>query len=202
MESPSPPPLPKPKRVGLSRSKVLIGLSLVGGFLTVTLFGLLAFGLVKSLSCGSSSMSPTVSRGDHVLMEGFTHRVRPPRRGDIALFTPDGIESTHLKDKFYIKRIAGEPGERLLIVDGQLQINGTNVVLSNRVGAISYPLPAGGGWPLHQNEITIPAGHYYVLGDNSTNSYDSRFYGFVPASNILGRITYCHWPPLRVGPVR
>ncbi len=146
-------------------------------------------------------MAPTITSGDHVIMEGFTFLARKPRRGDVAVFKSDGIAQL-LPATLYVKRVAGEPGDRLRIVDGKLYINDQHVALSNAVGEIEYFPPAGLEKMAPQTNVTVPAGQYYVLGDNSTNSSDSRFWGFVPAKHIMGRIAFCYWPLNRVGGVR
>jgi signal peptidase I len=146
-------------------------------------------------------MTPTVSPGDHVLMEGLTFLARKPRRGDVAVFKTDGIARLPAAT-IYVKRIVGEPGDRLRISDGKLYINDKHVALSNAAGEIAYPLPVGAESMASQTDVTVPDGQYYVLGDNSSNSSDSRFWGCVPAKNIMGRIAFCYWPPRKAGVVR
>lgn len=147
-------------------------------------------------------MAPAISRGDHFMMEGFSYLLRKPHRGDIIVFKTDGIASLPA-DTIYIKRVAGEPGERLRIADGKLYVNDTRVSLKNSAGEIHYTFLSGSRYLGSSNDtVTVPEGHYFVLGDNSANSPDSRSWGFVPAKSILGRASLCFWPPSRFGAVR
>jgi signal peptidase I len=119
---------------------------------------------------------PTVSGGDHVMMEGISYLLHKPRRGDVVVFKTDGIESL-LQGQMYIKRMAGEPGDHLQISDGKLFINDERVSLSNQEGEIIYRFPPFSERYMAFTNVTIPAGYLYVLGDNSTNSSDSRSWG-------------------------
>lgn len=195
MTNPPPPPLPETKRVAIDwRIKVLIGLAVV-------LFLLRVFGLIRVFSVPTGAMIPTISPGDHVMMEGVTYLVRKPRRGDLAIFETGGIEAITTAT-LYVKRIVGEPGDSVRIVDGELYINDEHVVLSNAVGKIEYHLPDGLAKTPPLVNVIVPNGSFYVLGDNSPNSFDSRFWGFVPADAIIGRVAICYWPPQRIGRVR
>jgi signal peptidase I len=102
----------------------------------------------------------------------------------------------------YVKRVAGEPGDHLRISGGNLFINDKQVVLSNALGEITYQFPDRASGMPPQTDLTVPADQYFVLGDNSTNSFDSRFWGCVPAENILGRIAFCYAPSSRIGGVK
>lgn len=193
-----PPSVPKPARVSMSRrSKLLIGLAFVPACLVGVLIVLRVCGLLRPFLVPAEAMTPAVSAGDRVLMEGMTFVVRSPRRGDVVVFRSDGIAA--LPAGIYIKRIAGEPGDHLRISDGQLFINGKQVCLSNALGQIVYDLPPQFETLALQTDVTVPSGCYFVLGDNATNSFDSRFWGSLPHSNIIGRVALCYWPPERVG---
>jgi len=85
------------------------------------------------------------------------------------------------------KRVVGLPGERIRIDEGHLLVNGEAVALSNRLGTITYDWPPGKQAGT-VTDLTVPAGHYFVLGDNSTDSFDSRYWGCVPETAILGRV--------------
>ena len=143
-------------------------------------------------------MAPAIEKGNHVLMEGMTYLRRAPRRGDVVVFRTEGIDLAQ-PDTVYVKRVVGEPGDRLLLSDGKLFINDQLMVLTNVAGPINYSsLPLFGA----QTNLTVPAGCYFVLGDNSLNSLDSRMWGCVPRGNIMGRISYCYWPLDRIGAVQ
>lgn len=146
-------------------------------------------------------MAPAVSAGDYVLMEGFTYRSREPKRGDVIVFKTDGIPML-LQGIFYVKRVVGEPGDRVRLTDGKVFINGNEVTLTNEMGTIVYELPPGPMANSATTALTVPPDTYFVLGDNSTNSLDSRFWGPVPRGNIIGRVNYRYWPPARAGEVK
>lgn len=155
-------------------------------------------GLLRPYYIPTDSMDPAVVRGDHVIAEGITFLVRKPHRGDIVVFRTDGIQGLQ-PPAMYDKRIVGEPGEHLRISDGKLYINETRVGITNINGEIAYPIAEQlKQFFLHTN-VTIPKDQYFVIGDNSTNSLDSRVWGCLPAKNIVGRIWFCYWPPARAG---
>ena len=202
MQSGTPPPLPKTMRAGKSRhTRFLIVLALLPLVFIGPLIGLRICGLVRPFSVPTGAMTPAVSAGDHVLVEGVSFLSREPQRGDIVVFRTDGIASIS-KATFYVKRIAAEPGEHVRISDGKLFVDGKQVSLSNAVGEIEYNSRPGFGRLSPQTEVTVRSGCYFVLGDNSTNSFDSRFWGSVPRRNIIGRVAFCYWPPHRIGAVK
>lgn len=198
----TPPPLPSAEGASLDwRRKLAIALAVVSvGFLAVAVL-LRVFGLVQLCFVPAGSMSPAVAAGDRVLIEGLSLLRREPRRGDIVIFKTKGIASLPPAE-LWVKRVAGEPGDQLRISDGHLCINNKPVSLSNAVGEIAYlPLPQVPGVST-KTDLTVPTGHYFVLGDNSTNSLDSRFWGSLPRENIIGRVVFCYWPPQRFGRVQ
>jgi len=145
-------------------------------------------------------MAPAITPGDHVIMENFSFLRRQPRRGDIVIFQAIDFPSISPKTS-YDKRVAGEPGEHLEISSGKLSINGVQMICSNRYGPIHYDLPAKTTLAIYTNLI-VPTNEYYVMGDNSTNSLDSRYFGCVPREKIKGRVWLCYWPPSRIGLVK
>ena len=176
--------------------------------MTGSILALALLGFLGGYQVPFGSMAPAVRAGDSILMEGITFRFRKPRRGDVVVFRAPNPDPS-VPAEFYVKRIAGEPGERLhLSAFGDLCVNGTPVPLTNSAGKIRYvSLPRSRYlFPLREgadsNSVKVPEGHYFVLGDNSANSADSRFWGFLPAENILGRAAFCYRPVDRLGPVK
>ena len=198
----TPPPLPRlrPDSWG-RRTKLLIVLALIPGLIGGALTVLRSFGLIRPFSIPTRAMAPAVSAGDHVLMERITFIARQPRRGDVVVFRTDGIASLPPR-QIYVKRVAGEPGDHLRISEGKLFINDKYVALSNSTGEITYNLPPGLAALSPKTDLAVPSDSYFLLGDNSTNSSDSRFWGSVPRENIIGRICVCYWPPKRIGGVK
>ena len=194
--------MPQPPQASTSRrAKFIIGLACIYAFIIGALIVLRIFGLVRPFSIPTGAMTPALSAGDHVIMEGMTFLTRKPRRGDIVVFRTDGVASLP-PAQYYIKRIAGEPGDHLRISEDKLFINDKRVSLSNAVGEIAYGLPRRAETLSPTTDLTVPDGCYFVLGDNSTNSFDSRFWGSVPRGNIIGRVSICYWPPQKVGGVK
>ena len=196
------PPLPRNQRPRLRwRAKFLIAFALVPVVIWGALIVLRLLRLFCPYGVPSGSMAPAVSPGDHVIMEGLTYLVRSPRRGDIVIFNSDdtGLPGprTH-----YIKRVVGMPHDHLVISDGNLFVDDKLVSLSNNEGRIIYDVPTNRVWSSLQTDVIVPRGYYYLLGDNSTNSYDSRYYGSIPRKDILGRIVFCYWPASRIGTPR
>jgi signal peptidase I len=146
-------------------------------------------------------MTPAVSPGDYVVMEGITFLARKPRRGDIVIFKTDGIRGLHA-GSLYMKRIAGLPSDHLRISEGKLFVNNKRLALSNATGEIAYYPSSQAEVSKLNTDMVVPMGCYFVLGDNSTNSLDSRYFGSMPRDNIIGRIFYCYWPPKRLGGVK
>ena len=151
---------------------------------------LVAMGRIRAYTIPTTAMHPTIARNETVFMEGITYFFHAPRIGEIVVFKTDGIES--LKEgTFYVKRIAGKPGDTLRIADGKLYVNDKHLPLANAAGEITYTnFPNSPFLSSPTKSITVPEGHYFVLGDNSPNSADSRMYGSIPAKNIRGRILW------------
>ncbi|MSR76664.1 MAG: signal peptidase I [Candidatus Omnitrophica bacterium] len=140
----------------------------------------------------TASMRPTFMEGDRIFVDKISYRLHPPHRGDIIVFK---YPLDPKKD--YVKRLAGLPGEALLIKEGKLYINGapldeppfSNLYYYNR-----------NDWQYAKEGavIQVPLNSYFALGDNSAQSSDSRNWGFVPAKNLVGRAFFIWWPPKRI----
>jgi signal peptidase I len=149
--------------------------------------------IVQAFFIPSGSMEPTLRTGDRILVSKFTYRVWEIRRGDIIVF-----RYPLNPNKDFVKRVVGLPGERIEMKDGFVQIN------SRPLGEV-YPTALPGGdraCSSNYGPETVPAGAVFVLGDNRCNSEDSRFFGFVPIKNIVGRALAVYWPPDRLGLTR
>lgn len=165
--------------------------------------------IVQAFEIPSSSMEPTLKVGDRILVNKFIYWFTAPRVGDIVVFkTPKKI---YEKDKpLYIKRVAGLPQDIVEIKFdrfhnfGHLYNNGKPVTEPQFMAHNSYS-------PFVRNledsrkvfyQEQVPVGEIYVFGDNSRNSYDSRFWGGFPEGNLKGKAFFCYWPPRRIGLVK
>lgn len=199
MASNTPPPTTAaPSTVGKRRRRLLF--SVLGAF-GLGLALLRPLGFVRVFNEVAGSMAPAILPGDQVVMEGISYRLRDPRRGEVVVMRTDDIAGLP-SGILYMRRVAGMPGEQVFISEGKLVINGSQMVLSNSFSEITHHLPSGPWGHILRTNLTVPQGQYFLLGDNSTNSSDSRFWGCVPARNIVGRIVYCSEPFDRVGIIR
>jgi signal peptidase I len=150
----------------------------------------------------SSSMEPTLhcarpaygceaSSSDRVLACRFCYRVADPKRGDIVVFhTPPLAAARCSSGGVYVKRLIGLPGDLWEERDGYVLINGRRL-------DEPYIRPARRGTETIA-PIRIPRGRYFMMGDNRSSSCDSRRWGTVPRSSLIGKVIARYWPPLRL----
>jgi signal peptidase I len=197
-----------------SASGSLVELVLIVAVALGLALGIQAF-LVKPYRIPSESMVPTLVEGQRVLVNRIGERFGDPDVGDVVVFhppagadrgnqcgggePPDGQvcsrPTPERSDVNFIKRVVAGPGDRLMIEQGQVILNGERQ-------EEPYARPCGGseGCDFPQ-EVTIPAGHYFMMGDNRGSSDDSRFWGPVPVDWIIGEAFATYWPPDRIGPL-
>ena len=179
--------------------------------------------IVEPFRIPSGSMIPTLMVGDFILVNKYAYGIRlpvvhtklvdlgEPKRGDVVVF-----RYPRNPDLDYIKRVVGLPGDHISYRNKRLVINGEvipkkflrpykaedeyfseeDMVFVEKLGAVEHLVlnnkartrSAGG-------EYVVPDGHYFVMGDNRDNSNDSRFWGFVPEENLVGRamVIWMHW---------
>ncbi|HYY14948.1 MAG TPA: signal peptidase I [Chthoniobacterales bacterium] len=145
-----------------------------------------------------------IDTGDQVFVDKISYNFVKPHRSDVFVFRTNHIfgirEDPETGAPFYIKRLAGLPGDTLRIAAPALYINGKKAEAFGfrRVmqAKSSYRGYANGGNYLSQpgQSFTVPAHVYFALGDNSHNSYDSRYWGPVPEENLVGRGLFVYWP--------
>lgn len=152
----------------------------------------------------SGSMQPTIEIGDRIFVNKMAYRLElpftdisllelnQPERGDIVVFESDAANNR------LIKRIIAVPGDRVSMHNNRLVVNGVEASYQfeadseqgiEKLEHYSHALKitAENSKASSFNTVTVPAGHFLVLGDNRNNSADSRFYGFVPAHELLGK---------------
>jgi signal peptidase I len=175
--------------------------------------------VVKPFKIPSGSMENTLQCGDRVLVNRVSFHLGAPERGDVVVFHPPAaseggsvdarqVSGAGLRqsgfinrkvtpaDSNYIKRIIGMPGDRVEVRKHRVYLNGK--LLRE---PYLHPLPEGAGVDSAGTlpEVTVPADTYLMLGDHRDNSSDSRVFGFVPRSFIIGKAFLVYWPPQRIG---
>lgn len=171
--------------------------------------------VVKPYRIPSGSMEPTLKVGQRVLVNRIGMHFKEPHVGEIVVFhppkdaeqqvcgpaahvvTPGGAACSAPESESssvnFIKRIVAGPGDTLYIKEGHAYRNG-------KVEKDSYINPCGAGSECNfPTPIKIPAGHWFMMGDNRGESDDSRFWGPVPRSWIIGGAVATYWPPDRIG---
>ena len=186
---------------------------------TITII-LLLFGtttLVQAFVIPTGSMEDNLLIGDHLLVDKLAYApagpvskyllpYTPVRRGDIVVFRyPVDVRQT------FVKRVIGIPGDRLRIVDKVVYLNGRPLEEPYKFHKTPYYDSYRDNFPSEPNtrvdpramamlerhtrggEVVVPPGQYFVLGDNRDSSLDSRYWGFVPRENIIGKPLLVYW---------
>jgi len=166
---------------------------------------------VQPFKIPSGAMSPTIISGDHLFIERLSYRFGKPKRGDIVAFRTDGIKSLSL-DTIFLQRVAGLPGDHIRIEPPFLIVNDQKVLVPEIFNTISSALDGYTGFQLtgrmtgllsnHTDEVTLGSDEYFVLGDNTRNSLDSRYWGAVSEKSIIGKATRIYWPFTRLNALK
>jgi signal peptidase I len=162
--------------------------------------------VVQAFKIPTGSMRPTLLEGDAILVNKFLYgarvplagwklpAVRQPQRGDVVVFIyPEDPK------KDFIKRLVAGPGESVEIRNGNIYVNDKPVTDAAFAGRYYYNR---GEYGEAGRKITVPDHSYFVLGDNSFSSQDSRYWGFVPDRNIRGKAMVIYWPPNRIRAIK
>jgi signal peptidase I len=173
--------------------------------------------VVQAFQIPSPSMENTLLVGDYLLVNKLCYGGRGPgdyvlpyrriRRGDIVVFHYPVNPAQH-----FVKRVIGVPGDRVRLINKQVMVNGVSLREpyahfsrpSNDAFRDSFPRldVAAGETPewwielrklVEDGQLIVPQGNYFVMGDNRDDSYDSRYWGFVPEANIIGRPLLIYW---------
>lgn len=162
--------------------------------------------VVQAFKIPSGSMEPTLEVGDHILVNKFIYGVKlpylqttlipvgQPHRGDVIVFIYPVDKS-----KDFIKRVVGLPGDTIEIVGRKISINGQPYEDKHGYYADRRDSLNDTAADFRYGPITVPKKHFFVMGDNRDHSYDSRYWGFVPAKSVKGKafMIYWSWPQWR-----
>ncbi|MCX7779151.1 MAG: signal peptidase I [Patescibacteria group bacterium] len=148
--------------------------------------------LIQPFYVKGASMEPSFHDYEYLIIDEITFRFRQPQRGEIIVFHPP-----HNDRDYYIKRVIGLPGERILIKNGEIFIYNKTFPQGIILDESSY-LEAGVTTP-GQVDLLLGSEEYFVLGDNRHSSLDSRSFGPVAGKKIIGRVWLRGWPLTKIG---
>ena len=152
----------------------------------------------------TTSMVPVLVPGDKIFVSKLTYgpkipftplRIpgfRKPKRFDIVVFVPPIATE---RNKAYIKRLIGLPGDKIELKDGNIHING-KIVVDPKIASNYYYNQ--GEYGARGKKVIVPEGKDFFLGDNSISSKDGREWGFADAKDIIGKAVLTWWPPKRI----
>lgn len=150
--------------------------------------------VVQAFKIPSASMEPTLMVGDRVVVNKLSYHAHDVNRGDVIVFKrPPLAPSGPDEPGQLIKRVIGLPGDTVMAKDGEVYVNGKRL--------IEPYLPEGTETLDMDNPIDVPEGKLWVMGDNRMHSGDSRYFGTIDESTIIGRAFFKIWPPGRLGPL-
>jgi len=158
--------------------------------------------VVATYSIPSGSMEPTLQIGDRIVVDKLSYHLHGIGRGDIVVFsTPPTENCAGPPVSDLVKRVIALPGEIIALEDGRVLINGRlypEPFLPPNLRNDTYPGPSTAPYALHA-AYRVPAGEVYVMGDNRPDSCDSRYWGPIRESTIVGKVDLRIWPLSRIG---
>ena len=185
----------------------------LGMFVAIMVIPSPVLSVVRTFRIPTGGMEPTLrgerssSGADHVIVDLLSYRFSSPKRGDIIVFSTSRITALHkitgdTGENFFMQRLVGMPGEVIRIADGKVFANGKPLGEADGIPPFHYQYPHSGFMQtsMKQGEdFVIGPDEYFVLGDNTSNSLDSRYWGCVPRSSVIGKVTMIYYPFTRAG---
>ena len=138
-------------------------------------------------------MEETIMTGDYIFAEKLSYQFGEPEQGDIAVFADPQIPSRTL-----VKRVIATEGQTINLVDGKVYVDGTELPEFYTLGQPTYPLFTAGNVSISY-PYTIPEGCVWMMGDNRTNSLDSRYFGPIDEDTLFGKAILIYWPLNDIG---
>jgi signal peptidase I len=175
---------PPPPRSRLRRVMVPWGIIVVLGLVIAVVVRLFVFQLYY---VPSTSMNPTIKAGDRILVDKLAFHLHPVERGDIIVFRRPAAATCGEGLDDFVKRVIGLPGETISGKDGQVYIDGKRLA-EPWLPKVSTTYTATFG------PDKIPAGDYFMMGDHRTTSCDSRYWGPIKRSAVIGEVVMRIWP--------
>jgi signal peptidase I len=156
--------------------------------------------IIQAFKIPSGSMLPTLQIGDHILVNKFIYGVKLPYLNTNLIPVGEPVRDAIIvfrypeePDKDFIKRVIAVPGDVLEIRNKKVFVNHEPLEQQYAVYTDPHLIPAQVNPRDNLGPVTIPPDSYFVMGDNRDNSYDSRFWGFVDASEIRGKAFIIYW---------
>lgn len=175
------------------------GRKLISIILTLAAIFLISWGLrtfvFQAYEIPSGSMEDTIMTGDMVFSEKITYYMNDPKPGDIVTFIDPEIPSRTL-----IKRVIATGGQTVNLIDGDVYVDNKKLVEPYTDGKPSYPLTTAYGTTITY-PYKVPEGEIWVMGDNRTNSQDSRYFGSIPVDSVTGKAIFIYWPLNNMAPL-
>jgi signal peptidase I len=170
---------------------VAVGIVLTAKAFVVNPYRIPSSSMEPTLHCAKPGTGCEASFSDRVLANRLVYRFKEPERGDIVVFdTPPLAEQRCGAGGTFVKRLIVLPGETWRMQDGIVYIDGKRLLEP-------YIDPHRRGTDT-RSEQTVPDGQYILLGDNRTQSCDSRTWGAAPRENLIGKVFATYWPPTRI----
>lgn len=161
---------------------------------SLAIFAVVYIFLFQPHQVDGRSMEPNFHNGEYILTDKLSYRIHPPKRGDVVVFHSPQDERND-----FIKRIIGVPGDTVMVKGGYAYLNGTKLDETY----INDPGQVLAGRFIREGEtVEVAPGQYIVMGDNRLHSSDSREWGPVNLSGIVGRAFFRYWPFTEIGPVK
>ncbi|MCI2242239.1 signal peptidase I [Adlercreutzia faecimuris] len=172
--------------------RTLVRILVMIGLVVALSWGLRTF-VFQAYEIPSGSMEETIMTGDMVFSEKVTYYFNEPEPGDIVTFQDPEIPS-----RILIKRVIATGGQTVDLVDGKVVVDGVPLYEPYTDGEPSYPLTPVYGKAISY-PFTVPEGQLWVMGDNRTNSQDSRYFGPIGEDTVTGRAVLIYWPISNIG---
>jgi len=164
--------------------------------LALSVFVLLYLFVAQPNEVKGSSMVPNFVDKEYLLTDKLSYQFGEPQHGDVVVFKAPPSEPCAVDECEYIKRVIGVPGDRVMVKDGQVYLNGALLDQS----FLPDDFVSDPGEFLEEGvEKTVPSGQYLCLGDNRSHSRDGREFGPIKRSLIVGKAFFVYWPPQSIG---